>query len=50
MKDNAGGTETMKPVKLAGVGCGLILFGVVGVPVLLVIIIVILMAIGVETG
>ena len=41
---------TKKPVKLAGIGCGLILFGVVGVPILLVIIIVILMALGVETG
>ena len=40
----------MKTGKLLGVGCGLILFGVVGVPVLLVIIVGILMAIGVETG
>ena len=37
----------MKAVRL---GCGLILFGVVGVPVLLVIIVFILMAIGVEPG
>ena len=41
---------TKKPVKLAGVGCGLILFGMIGVPILLVIIVVILMALGVETG
>ena len=41
---------TKKPVKLVGVGCGLILFGMIGVPILLVIIIVILMALGVETG
>ena len=40
----------MKAGKLLGVGCGLIIFGMIGVPVLLVIIVVILMAIGVETG
>ena len=37
----------MKAFKL---GCGLILFGMVGVPVLLLIIVIILMALGVETG
>ena len=40
----------MKPGKLAGVGCGLIIFGVIGVPVLLVLIVVIFMALGVEPG
>ena len=33
-----------------GQASGLIIFGVIGVPVLLVIIVVILMALGVETG
>ena len=37
-------------MKAFRLGCGLILFGVVGVPILLVIIVIILMAIGVETG
>ena len=37
----------MKAFKL---GCGLILFGMVGVPVILLIIVIILMALGVETG
>ena len=37
----------MKPGKLAGLGCGLILFGAIGVPILLVIIVAILMALGV---
>ena len=40
----------MKSGKLLGIGCGLIIFGMIGVPVLLVIIVVILMALGVETG
>ena len=38
------------PGKLLGAGCGLIIFGVIGVPVLLVVIVVILMALGVEPG
>ena len=35
---------------MALIGCGLILFGAVGVPILLVAIVVILMALGVEPG
>ena len=40
----------MKAGKLFFVGCGLMIFGMFVVPVLLVIIVFILMAIGVETG
>ena len=40
----------MKASKLLWVGCGLLILGMVLVPALLVIIVFILMAIGVETG